>query len=107
MEGWNWQAIFWINVPVAILAIPFALLVLNNDFGARARIDVVGALLAAVGVLALVHAIVRGNDDGWSSLSVIAEITVGVAAARVRAAGRPARRHPSSRCASSAIARSR
>ena len=43
MEGWNWQAIFWINVPVAIIAIPLALFVLNNDFGARARIDVVGA----------------------------------------------------------------
>ncbi|QIG38507.1 DHA2 family efflux MFS transporter permease subunit [Microbacterium sp. 4R-513] len=79
MEGWNWQAIFWINVPVAIIAIPFAFFALNNDFGARARIDVVGAVLAAVGVLALVHAIVRGNDDGWSSFSVIAEIVAGTA----------------------------
>ena len=78
MEGWNWQAIFWINVPVAIVAIPFALLALNNDFGARARIDVVGAILAAIGVLALVHAIVRGNDDGWSSIGVIAEIAAGI-----------------------------
>jgi len=77
MEGWDWQAIFWINVPVALVAIPLALVVLNNDFGARARIDVPGALLAAVGVLALVHAIVRGNDDGWDSFSVIAEIVVG------------------------------
>ena len=108
MEGWNWQAIFWINIPVAIVAIPFALLALNNDFGARSRIDVVGALLAAGGVLALVHAIVRGNDDGWSSFSVIAEITVGSrAAARVRRAGRPARRRRSCRCGSSATARSR
>ncbi|KJL44406.1 MFS transporter [Microbacterium trichothecenolyticum] len=77
MEGWDWQAIFWINVPVAIIAIPLALVVLNNDFGARARIDVPGALLAAAGVLALVHAIVRGNDDGWDSIGVIAEIVLG------------------------------
>ena len=79
MEGWNWQAIFWINVPVAIIAIPLALFVLNNDFGARSRIDVVGAVLAAVGVLALVHAIVRGNDDGWSSIGVVTEIVTGTA----------------------------
>lgn len=77
MEGWDWQAIFWINVPVAIIAIPLALLVLRNDFGARARIDVPGAVLAAAGVIALVHAIVRGNDDGWDSAGVIAEIVLG------------------------------
>lgn len=77
MEGWNWQAIFWINVPVAVIAIPLALLVLNNDFGARVRIDVPGAVLAAAGVLALVHAIVRGNDDGWDTFGVIAELALG------------------------------
>ena len=77
MEGWDWQAIFWINVPVAIIAIPLALVVLRNDFGARARIDVPGAILAAAGVLALVHAIVRGNDDGWDSVGVIAELILG------------------------------
>ena len=78
MEGLNWQSIFWINIPVALIAIPLALFALNNDFGERARIDVFGALLAAVGVLALVHAIVRGNDDGWSSAGVIAEIAAGI-----------------------------
>jgi EmrB/QacA subfamily drug resistance transporter len=77
MEGWNWQAIFWINVPVAVIAIPLAVLVLANDFGARTRIDVPGAVLAAAGVLALVHAIVRGNDDGWDSIGVIAELALG------------------------------
>jgi len=78
MEGWNWQAIFWINVPVVVVAIPLALSVLSNDFGARVRIDIVGAVLAAVGVLALVHGVVRGNDDGWSSADVVAELVAGV-----------------------------
>ncbi|MDR2320491.1 MAG: DHA2 family efflux MFS transporter permease subunit [Microbacterium sp.] len=77
MEGWNWQAIFWINVPIAVIAIPLALIVLSNDFGARMRIDVPGAVLAAGGVLALVHAIVRGNDDGWDTVGVIAELALG------------------------------
>ena len=79
MEGWNWQGIFWINVPVALIAIPLALVVLRNDFGARERIDVPGALLAASGVVALVHAIARGNDDGWDSLGVIVELALGAA----------------------------
>ncbi|WP_022877337.1 MFS transporter [Microbacterium sp. B19] len=77
MEGWNWQAIFWLNVPVAVVAIPLALWALPNTFGDRSRIDIVGALLAGGGVLALVHAIVRGNDDGWGSASVVTELALG------------------------------
>lgn len=79
IEGWSWQAIFWINVPVALVAIPLALLVLDNDFGLRERIDVSGVALVGGGVLALVHAIVRGNDDGWTSASVVGELVLGTA----------------------------
>ena len=79
MAGWNWQAIFWINVPVVLIAIPFALFALNNDRGARVRIDVIGAVLASASVLALVHGVVRGNDDGWSSTGVVVELAAGVA----------------------------
>ena len=77
MEGWNWQAIFWINVPVALVAIPFALWALRNDVGARQRIDLAGVALVGVAVLALVHAIVRANDDGWGSPGVVAELVAG------------------------------
>lgn len=77
IEGWSWQAIFWINVPVALIAIPLAYFVLRNDFGARERIDVVGVALVGAGVLALVHGIVRGNDDDWASVGVIGELAFG------------------------------
>lgn len=77
MEGWNWQAIFWLNVPVALIAIPLAFFALRNDFGERSRIDVLGAVLVGTGVLALVHAIVRGNDDGWGSTGVLGELAIG------------------------------
>lgn len=79
IEGWNWQAIFWLNIPVAIIAIPLAFWALHDDRGARAPLDVLGTLLAGAGVLALVHAIVRGNDDGWGSVGVIGEIVLAVA----------------------------
>ncbi|HWH27077.1 MAG TPA: DHA2 family efflux MFS transporter permease subunit [Pseudolysinimonas sp.] len=71
IEGWSWEAIFWINVPVGILAIPFVLAVLPNAFGAKLRADVVGLVLAALGVLGLVFGIVRGNDAGWGSFEVL------------------------------------
>jgi MFS family permease len=31
VEGWNWQAIFWLNVPVGVIAIPLALLALPSS----------------------------------------------------------------------------
>lgn len=79
VEGWNWQAIFWINVPVGILAIPLVLLVLANTRGARLRLDVPGVLLAGLGVLGLVFGIVRGNEAGWDSLEVLGALAAGAA----------------------------
>lgn len=79
VEGWNWQAIFWINVPVGILAIPLVLLVLANTRGARLRLDVPGVLLAGLGVLGLVFGIVRGNEAGWDSHEVLGALAAGAA----------------------------
>ncbi len=77
VEGWSWEAIFWINVPVGLLAIPLALAVLPNTRGARARLDVPGVLLAGLGVLGLVYGIVRGNDAGWDSVEVVGALVAG------------------------------
>ena len=71
VEGWNWQAIFWINVPVGIISIPLVLIALPNSFGAKLRADVVGLILVGLGVLGVVFGIVRGNDAGWSSAEVL------------------------------------
>ena len=77
VEGWNWEAIFWINVPVGIVAVPLALLALPNTFGERLRADVVGLLLAGFGVLGLVYGIVSGNDKGWDSVEVTGSLLAG------------------------------
>ncbi|MTD14214.1 DHA2 family efflux MFS transporter permease subunit [Nakamurella sp. YIM 132087] len=78
VEGWNWQAIFWINVPIGLLSVPLAAYALRNSFGARVRADLVGVLLAGAGVLATVFGIVRGNDAGWTSLEVLGSLIAGV-----------------------------
>ncbi|UOE43606.1 DHA2 family efflux MFS transporter permease subunit [Agromyces larvae] len=77
VEGWNWQAIFWLNVPIGVIAIPLALAALPNSLGARLRIDVPGVLLAGLGVLGLVFGIVRGNDAGWDSAEVLGSLIAG------------------------------
>jgi EmrB/QacA subfamily drug resistance transporter len=79
VEGWNWQGIFWINVPVGIIAIPLVLAILPNSFGEKLRADVVGLLLAGLGVLGIVFGIVRGNPAGWDSMEVVGSLIAGVA----------------------------
>jgi EmrB/QacA subfamily drug resistance transporter len=77
VEGWNWQGIFWINVPVGIVAIPLALFALPNSFGARLRADVLGVVLVGLGVLAVIFGIVRGNPLGWDSPVVVGSLVAG------------------------------
>jgi MFS family permease len=77
VEGWNWQAIFWLNVPLGVLSVPLVLAVLPNSFGARLRADVVGLLLAGGGVLGIVYGIVRGNEAGWTSTEVLTALLGG------------------------------
>jgi EmrB/QacA subfamily drug resistance transporter len=77
IAGWSWQGIFWINVPVGVIAIPIILAVLPNAFGAKVRADIIGVLLAGLGVLALVFGIVRGNPAGWDSAEVVGSLIAG------------------------------
>lgn len=79
VEGWNWQAIFWLHVPLGVIAVRLVLVALPNSFGDRVRADVLGLLLAAPGIFGVVFAIVRGNDAGWDSVEVLIPLIAGVA----------------------------
>jgi EmrB/QacA subfamily drug resistance transporter len=77
VEGMSWHAIFWLNVPVAIVAAPVIIYALRESFGKRERIDVVGLLLGMTAVFGLVFGIVRGNEAGWTSAQVLAGLIGG------------------------------
>lgn len=80
VEGISWQAMFWINVPVALVAVPLVLRALPEGRGRAQRLDVPGLVLAAAGVLGIVWGVVHGNEDGWTSAGVLAPIVGGVLA---------------------------
>ncbi len=64
--GLGWRTIFWINIPVALVALVLGWRVLpDSRAAARSRLDGVGALLAAVGVLLVLLPLVQGRDWGW------------------------------------------
>ncbi len=77
VEGWNWQAIFWLNVPIGIVAVPLVLYALPNSFGDKLRADLLGLIFAGFGVLGVVYGVVRGNDAGWDSAEVLTALIAG------------------------------
>ena len=71
VEGVSWQAIFWLNVPVAVVAGPLLWFAVSESFGRRQRIDVRGTLMLGGAVFLGIWGIVHGNDDGWASARVL------------------------------------
>jgi MFS family permease len=64
--GLGWRCIFLINLPIIAFAVPAALSLLRETRTERsARLDIVGALLLAAGLLALVVPVIEGRERGW------------------------------------------
>ncbi|MDB5076971.1 MAG: drug resistance transporter, EmrB/QacA subfamily, partial [Chloroflexi bacterium] len=77
-QGIAWQWIFWINVPIGVLAMPIVLARIQESFGPRTPLDVPGLALVTGGALGVVWGLVRGNSAGWGSLEVVAALAIGV-----------------------------
>ncbi|WP_280235264.1 MFS transporter [Nocardia cyriacigeorgica] len=71
VDGLSWQWIFWINVPIGLVALPFAARVLAESYGDGRRLDPLGLLACAGGVLAVVWGVIHGGEDGWTSGGVL------------------------------------
>ncbi len=78
VEGLSWQWIFWINVPIGLLTIPFALSRLGESRGPDRALDLPGLGLVSVGLLGVVWALIRGNSLGWTSPQIVAAFVGGL-----------------------------
>lgn len=79
IEGFSWEWIFWLNVPLGLIAVPLVLRVLPESRGPDRTLDPLGLLLAGSGVLLIVWAVVRSDVQGWTSAVTLAELVAGVA----------------------------
>jgi EmrB/QacA subfamily drug resistance transporter len=70
-DGFGWQSIFYVNIPIGIVALALALTKLENVPGEQTEIDVAGTVTFTAALLAFVFALIRGNEDGWSSPLII------------------------------------
>ena len=76
-EAIDWHWIFWINVPIGLVAVVLGRRLLPESYGAPERLDLIGASLVTAGVVALVWALIRANDVGWASTQTVSTLAAG------------------------------
>ncbi len=71
-----WRSVFFVNVPVGVLAVVLATRKLPADDAVQGRIrdgiDVIGLLLGSAAVLLLVLPLVLGREEGWPAWTFVA-----------------------------------
>jgi EmrB/QacA subfamily drug resistance transporter len=77
VSGIAWEWIFWINVPIGVVAIPLAWQHLRETRGPFGKLDIEGLVLAVGGLFCLVWGVVRSNTLGWGSGEVIGFLVAG------------------------------
>jgi EmrB/QacA subfamily drug resistance transporter len=82
VENVSWQSIFFLNVPVAAVAVWVTLAATreSRDETSSHQVDIPGVLTVSLALGTLVLALVEGNSWGWSSPSIIALFAVSIAA---------------------------
>ncbi|MEU5980175.1 MFS transporter [Streptomyces sp. NPDC047315] len=67
VEHVSWQSVFFINVPVGILAVALGLVILKDHRAENAprSFDVFGILLLSVAMFCLVWALIKAPEEGW------------------------------------------
>jgi EmrB/QacA subfamily drug resistance transporter len=78
VDGIAWEWIFWINVPIGLVAIPLAWLHLRETRGPYAHLDLPGLVLVVPALFCIVWGVVRSNTEGWGSAEVLGFIAAGV-----------------------------
>jgi len=77
-QGLDWHWIFWVNVPIGIVATMLARLLLSESRGPTTRLDLAAAGLMSGGAIAMVWGLIRAGDIGWGSGEVIIPLILGV-----------------------------
>jgi EmrB/QacA subfamily drug resistance transporter len=78
-EGIDWHWIFWINVPIGLVAALLSTRLLPESHGPDGEFDLPGVVLVTGGVVSLVWALTRANQVGWGSAETVATLAAGAA----------------------------
>lgn len=82
VQFFDWRAVFWVNVPIGLVASALVPLVLapSPPAGQRARLDVAGAILVTGALAAVVWGVSSGASAGFGSLLTVSALVVALGA---------------------------
>lgn len=70
ITNWEWRWIFFVNVPVGVLALIGALAIVPDvRSGRRHRLDLVGVALSALSLLAVTYGLIEGQRYDWGMIA--------------------------------------
>jgi EmrB/QacA subfamily drug resistance transporter len=77
---WGW--IFFINVPVGVIALTIAALAMDEsrDTSAERSLDIAGMATSSVALFSLTYALIEGHDKGWTSARILAAFSIAAVA---------------------------
>ncbi len=78
VNGWTWNAVFWLNVPIGLALLVIGRLRLPETRGERQPLDLPGTALVGAGLLSLVYGLIRGNTLGWGDPQIVGALVGGV-----------------------------
>ncbi|MFJ2959405.1 MFS transporter [Streptomyces sp. NPDC087270] len=79
LQEWSWRSVFLLNVVLAAVAAVGTLVFVPESAEAeRPRLDAVGALIAVLGLLALVYSVIEAPTRGWADPLTLGGIALGV-----------------------------
>jgi len=79
-QGLDWHWIFWVNVPIGLVAAVLSLVFLTESYGPATRLDLPAVGLVSGGALALVWGLVQAGEasGGWASARTLVSLGVGL-----------------------------
>ena len=80
-EHLTWRWIFYVNVPIGVIGFVASMRVLTEHMRwGRGRFDPLGAVLLAIGLIALTMGLSFGQEWGWTSPLLLGTLVVGITA---------------------------
>jgi EmrB/QacA subfamily drug resistance transporter len=75
---YDWQAIFFLNVPIGVVAVTAAILLMPEiRFNSHHDFDIIGVALVSVGLFLGIFALVEGQTYSWGTLTPAGSFSVG------------------------------